>query len=111
MDPHGRHAAMISTRGAAKASTDVTAGVSSFKAAMTLNDDRFLDVVPEAWWGGPSAVMMTVFPSVIFQQQVNSVSTRQYDAGARAGACFDVAGRLGGRSPAQAVSSELTRRT
>ena len=76
MDPHGRHAAMISTRGAAKASTDVTAGVSSFKAAMTLNDDRFLDVVPEAWWGGPSAVMMTVFPSVIFQQQVNSVSTR-----------------------------------
>jgi salicylate 5-hydroxylase large subunit len=76
MDPHGRHAAMISTRGAAKASADVTAGVASFKASMSLNDDRFLDVVPEAWWGGPSAVMMTVFPSVIFQQQVNSVSTR-----------------------------------
>jgi salicylate 5-hydroxylase large subunit len=77
MDPHGRHAAMISTRGTtAGSNADVTAGVSSFKAAMTLNDDRFLDVVPEAWWGGPSAVMMTVFPSVIFQQQVNSVSTR-----------------------------------
>jgi salicylate 5-hydroxylase large subunit len=76
MDRHGRHAAMISTRGAAKASGDVTAGVSSFKAAMSLNDDRFLDVVPEPWWGGPSAVMMTLFPSVIFQQQVNSVSTR-----------------------------------
>jgi salicylate 5-hydroxylase large subunit len=76
MDPQGRHAAMISTRGEAKASADVTAGVASFKASMTLNDDRFLDVVPEAWWGGPSAVMMTVFPSVIFQQQVNSVSTR-----------------------------------
>ena len=76
MDPHGRHAAMISTRGLAKASADVTAGVASFKASMTLNDDRFLDVVPEAWWGGPSAVMMTLFPSVIFQQQVNSVSTR-----------------------------------
>jgi salicylate 5-hydroxylase large subunit len=43
---------------------------------MSLNDDRFLDVVPEPWWGGPSAVMMTLFPSVIFQQQVNSVSTR-----------------------------------
>jgi salicylate 5-hydroxylase large subunit len=27
-------------------------------------------------WNGPSAVMMTLFPSVIFQQQVNSVSTR-----------------------------------
>ncbi len=76
MDRHGRHAAMISTRGAAKAGGDVTAGVSSFKAAMTLDDDRFLDVVPEPWWGGPSAVMMTLFPSVIFQQQVNSVSTR-----------------------------------
>jgi salicylate 5-hydroxylase large subunit len=76
MDPRGRHAAMISTRGAAKVDGEVTAGVSSFKASMALNDDRFLDVVPEPWWGGPSAVMMTVFPSVIFQQQVNSVSTR-----------------------------------
>jgi salicylate 5-hydroxylase large subunit len=76
MDEQGRHAAMISTRGAAKPDAGVTAGVSSFKASMSLNDDRFLDVVPEAWWGGPSAVMMTVFPSVIFQQQVNSVSTR-----------------------------------
>ena len=37
---------------------------------------RFLHIVPEPWWGGPTAVMMTVFPSVIFQQQVNSVSTR-----------------------------------
>ena len=76
MDRHSRHAAMISTRGNAGAQGEATAGVSSFKAAMTLNDDRFLDVVPEAWWGGPTAVMMTLFPSVIFQQQVNSVSTR-----------------------------------
>ena len=76
MDRHGRHAAMISTRGSARAGGDVTAGVSSFKAAMSLEDDRFLDVVAEPWWGGPSAVMMTLFPSVIFQQQVNSVSTR-----------------------------------
>lgn len=75
MDRHFRHAAMISTRGQGGKS-DVTQGVSSFKEKMTLNDDRFLDVVPEPWWGGPSAVMMTLFPSVIFQQQVNSVSTR-----------------------------------
>ena len=33
-------------------------------------------MVTEPWWGGPTAVMMTIFPSVIFQQQVNSVSTR-----------------------------------
>ena len=45
----------------------VVTSVSSFKAAMPLHDDRFLDVVPEPWWGGPSAVMTTLFPSVIFQ--------------------------------------------
>jgi salicylate 5-hydroxylase large subunit len=75
MDQHFRHAAMISTRGQGGKS-DVTQGVSSFKEKMTLNDDRFLDVVQEPWWNGPTAVMMTIFPSVIFQQQVNSVSTR-----------------------------------
>jgi salicylate 5-hydroxylase large subunit len=76
MDDKFRHAAMISTRGAAKPGEEVTAGVSSFKASMTLNDDRLLDVVPEAWWGGPTVVMMTLFPTVILQQQVNSLSTR-----------------------------------
>jgi salicylate 5-hydroxylase large subunit len=79
MDDKHRHAAMISTRGSAGLATggasDVTQ-VSSFKASMELNDPSFLDIVPEAWWGGPTAVMMTLFPSVIFQQQVNSVSTR-----------------------------------
>jgi salicylate 5-hydroxylase large subunit len=79
MDAHHRHAAMVSTRGSAGqasgAASQVTQ-VSSFKAAMDLHDPSFLDIVPEAWWGGPSAVMMTLFPSVIFQQQVNSVSTR-----------------------------------
>ncbi|MNG07351.1 Salicylate 5-hydroxylase, large oxygenase component [compost metagenome] len=43
---------------------------------MQLKDPRFLDIVPEPWWGGPTAVMMTLFPSLILQQQVNSVSTR-----------------------------------
>lgn len=79
MDAHHRHAAMISTRGSAgpanQSSAQVTQ-VSSFKAGMQLNDPSFLDIVPEAWWGGPTAVMTTLFPSVIFQQQVNSVSTR-----------------------------------
>jgi salicylate 5-hydroxylase large subunit len=55
---------------------EVTQGVSSFKAGMQLHDDRLLDVVPEPWWGGPSVVMMTLFPSLIVQQQVNSMSTR-----------------------------------
>ena len=75
MDKHHRHAAMISTRGQAGKADEVTQ-VSSFKESMRLNDPRFLDIVPEPWWGGPTAVMTTLFPSVILQQQVNSVSTR-----------------------------------
>jgi salicylate 5-hydroxylase large subunit len=68
-------AAMVSTRGAGGKADEVTK-VSSFKESMQLNDMRLLDIVPEPWWGGPTVVMTTVFPSVIFQQQVNSVSTR-----------------------------------
>ncbi|OWT62165.1 aromatic ring-hydroxylating dioxygenase subunit alpha [Candidimonas nitroreducens] len=75
MDAHFRHAAMISTRGSGGKGA-VTAGVSSFKEQMSLHDDRLLDVVQEPWWRGPTAVMLTLFPSVIIQQQVNSVSTR-----------------------------------
>ena len=77
MDEHYRHAAMISTRGnAGVKSTEVTSGVTSFKDTMEINDKRLIDIVQEDWWKGPTAVMLTIFPSVIFQQQVNSVSTR-----------------------------------
>ncbi len=75
MDKHFRHAAMISTRGSGGKDSQTT-DVSSFKENMQLNDPRFLDVELEPWWNGPTAVMMTLFPSVILQQQVNSVSTR-----------------------------------
>src|ERR1043166_8971500 len=44
---------------------------------MALHAPLFLDSVHEPWWGDPTAVMVTLFPSVILQQQVNSVSTRQ----------------------------------
>ncbi len=76
MDEHFRHAAMISTRGSGGKKEEVTQGVTSFKENMEIQDKRLIDIVPEAWWNGPTAVMMTIFPSVIFQQQVNSVSTR-----------------------------------
>ena len=76
MDDHFRHAAMISTRGQGGKNADVVSGVDSFKDQMKVNDPRLLDIVPEPWWGGPTAVMTTIFPSVIIQQQVNSVSTR-----------------------------------
>jgi salicylate 5-hydroxylase large subunit len=76
MDEHGRHAVMISRRNDGGKS-DVTLGVTTFKENMALHDDRLLDVVPEAWWNGPSVTMLTLFPSLIVQQQVNSLSTRQ----------------------------------
>jgi salicylate 5-hydroxylase large subunit len=78
MDAHHRHACMVSRRNEAVAPTtaEVTQGINSFKAGMKLHDDRLLDVVPEAWWKGPTVVMMTLFPSLIIQQQVNSLSTR-----------------------------------
>ena len=87
MDAHGRHAVMISRRNEDSASSAVTEGVTSFKANMALHDDRLLDVVPEAWWKvddpstpgtdiTPTVTMMTLFPSLIIQQQVNSLSTR-----------------------------------
>ena len=76
MDDQFRHAAMISTRGQGGKNADVVSGVDSFKEQMKVNDPRLLDIVQEPWWGGPTAVMTTIFPSVILQQQVNSVSTR-----------------------------------
>jgi len=75
MDAHGRHAVMVSRRNDG-GKADVTQGVTSFRESMKLHDDRFLDVVPEPWWNGPTVTMMTVFPSVVLQQQVNSLSTR-----------------------------------
>lgn len=76
MDEKFRHAAMISTRGNSGNKNEVTSGVTSFKESMEIQDKRLLDIVHEDWWGEPTAVMLTIFPSVIFQQQVNSVSTR-----------------------------------
>jgi salicylate 5-hydroxylase large subunit len=77
IDARGRHAQMISTRNAGGENKEVTAGVTSFKQTLKLEDPRLIDVAAEPWWGGPTAVMQTVFPSVIIQQQVNSLSTRQ----------------------------------
>lgn len=89
MDAHGRHAVMISRRNpdAPAGAGAVTEGVTSFKSNMALNDARLLDVVPEPWWKipdpaqpgqdiMPTVTMITLFPSLIIQQQVNSLSTR-----------------------------------
>jgi salicylate 5-hydroxylase large subunit len=75
IDKHGRHAAMISRRNDGGVS-EATQNVASFKENMKLADARVLDVVPEPWWNGPTVTMLTLFPSLIIQQQVNSLSTR-----------------------------------
>ncbi len=88
MDAHGRHAVMISRRNEGGENKSVTEGVTSFKANMALHDMRLLDVVPEPWWTipdpahpgstiTPTVTMITLFPGLIIQQQVNSLSTRQ----------------------------------
>ena len=76
MDAHGRHACMVSRR-SETIDAEVTKGVTSFRANMKLNDASLLDIVHEPWWGPPTVCMTTIFPSVILQQQVNSLSTRQ----------------------------------
>ena len=75
MDATGRHACMISRRNEG-GSSEATLGVSSFREGMVLNDARLLDIVAEPWWQGPTVVMQTIFPNLIVQQQVNSLSTR-----------------------------------
>jgi salicylate 5-hydroxylase large subunit len=75
MDDKHRHACMVSRRNEGGAGS-VTQGVTTFKQDLKLQDDRLLDVVPESWWNGPTVVMMTLFPTLIIQQQVNSLSTR-----------------------------------
>lgn len=76
MDAHERHAVMVGVRSAAKPTAEVTRGVASYKEKMQLHDMRQLDIVPESWWNGPTVTMLTLFPSLIIQQQVNSLSTR-----------------------------------
>jgi len=76
-DAHCRHACMISARNLGGKNVEVTSGVTSFKDDLKLEDPRIIDVVHEAWWGDHTVVMQTIFPSVIIQQQVNSLSTRK----------------------------------
>jgi salicylate 5-hydroxylase large subunit len=75
VDERGRHAVMIGKKndGGGGAAASAT---TSYKESMKLHDDRVLDVVLEPWWNGPTVTMMTLFPSVVIQQQVNSLSTR-----------------------------------
>jgi salicylate 5-hydroxylase large subunit len=75
LDDSGRHAALISRRGEQKMS-DGTAEMKSFQANLRLNDPRLLQPVKE-FPGEATVVMQTVWPSLIVQQQSNTLATRQ----------------------------------
>jgi salicylate 5-hydroxylase large subunit len=75
IDPTGRHGILISRKGAQEAN-DVTSGMRNFKSDITLADPRIMDVVQE-FPGEDTVGMITVFPSVVLQQQINSLTTRQ----------------------------------
>jgi salicylate 5-hydroxylase large subunit len=75
IDPTGRHGILISRKGNQE-SNDITAEMRNFRSDIRLADPRLLDVVRE-FPGEDTVGMITVFPSVVLQQQSNSVTTRQ----------------------------------
>lgn len=76
MDEQFRHSAMVTVRNEG-GKGEATEGIASFRENLELNDGRFLDIAEESWWGGPTAVIHSIFPSLIVQQQINSVAMRQ----------------------------------
>lgn len=74
MDPSGRHAALISSRGEQKA-TDATSDMKNMREDFSLNDQRLLVPVKE-YPGDATVVMQTLWPNVIIQQQSNTLAMR-----------------------------------
>ncbi|MFC3051874.1 aromatic ring-hydroxylating dioxygenase subunit alpha [Kordiimonas pumila] len=75
VDDTGMHGILISRKGE-QVKNEVTSQIRTFQDNLNLQDPRILDYKHE--WDGPDTVgMITVFPSVILQQQVNSLSIRQ----------------------------------
>ena len=75
IDPTGRHGILRSRKGEQE-SNDVTMDMRNFRSEITLADPRIMDFVKE-FPGDDTAGMITVFPSVVLQQQLNSLTTRQ----------------------------------
>lgn len=75
MDDTGRHAVLVSRRGAQE-TNDATAQMRAFKANFSLRDKRLLDPVRE-FPGDATVVMQTLWPNLIVQQQSNTLAMRQ----------------------------------
>ncbi|HTP95064.1 MAG TPA: aromatic ring-hydroxylating dioxygenase subunit alpha [Burkholderiales bacterium] len=74
MDQTGRHAALLSQRGAQKKNADM-AEVKTFREDLKLHDPRLLAPVQE--FAEHTVVMQTLWPNLIIQQQSNTLATRQ----------------------------------
>ena len=66
IDPTGRHGILISRSGKQEVN-DVTSGMRTFRSDISLADPRIMDVVQE-FPGEDTVGMITVFPSVVLQQ-------------------------------------------
>ena len=71
MDERHRHAAMISTPRTRWARRRRSRRRVELQGRHEAQGPALPRHRAEPWWGGPTAVMTTIFPSVIFQQQVN----------------------------------------
>jgi salicylate 5-hydroxylase large subunit len=75
MDDTGRHAVLVSRKGAQE-SNEATTQMRAFKADFALHDKRLLDPVRE-FAGDATVVMQTLWPNLIVQQQSNTLAMRQ----------------------------------
>jgi salicylate 5-hydroxylase large subunit len=75
MDETGRHAVLVSRRGAQE-TNEATAQMRAFKPGFALHDKRLLDPVRE-FPGDATVVMQTLWPNLIVQQQSNTLAMRQ----------------------------------
>ena len=75
MDDTGRHAVLVSRRGAQE-TNEATAQMRAFHQDLKLADPRLLDPVRE-FAGDATVVMQTLWPNLIVQQQSNGLAMRQ----------------------------------
>jgi salicylate 5-hydroxylase large subunit len=75
MDSTGRHSALVSAGGGSE-NQEITRKLSSYRSDLKLHDPSLLNAKRE--FSGPATVVMqTLWPSLIVQQQSNTLATRQ----------------------------------
>jgi len=74
MDASGRHSVLVSER--RRSATGEAADLESYRPDLSLHDPRLLDVVRE-FPGEATLVMQTLSPTLIVQQQSNTLAVRQ----------------------------------